>query len=176
MSDLNELVLQFQNKNEKAFEILYNMYSGSIHGVIFSVVKNKSIADELLQDTFMKAWSKSETYSSHKGRFFTWILNIARNAAIDTLRSKAYKNSKQNLNSNQLEHIVKSRSNIEESTNAIGITKFLPKLSIERREIIDLLFTKGFTQKEAALHLSIPIGTVKTRSRNSILDLRQMVL
>lgn len=176
MINLNELVMQFQNKDEKAFEKLYHMYSNSIHGILFNIVKDKGIADELVQDTFMKAWQNAERYSPQKGRFYTWILNIARNAAIDKLRSKEFKNLKKNINSDWLENKLTSHHDIDESTNTIGITKFLPRLSVKRCEIINLLFIRGFTQKEASKHLNIPIGTVKTRSRNGILHLRQMVL
>nr|WP_321223058.1 RNA polymerase sigma factor [uncultured Psychroserpens sp.] len=176
MIKLNDLVMQFQNKDEKAFEKLYHMYSKSIHGILFNIVKDQSIADELVQDTFMKAWKNAKTYSAEKGRFYTWILNIARNTAIDKLRSKSFKNTKRNFSPDWFENMITSHDDMEESTNSIGITKFLPKLSVKRCEIINLLFIEGFTQKEASKHLNIPIGTVKTRSRNGILQLRQMVL
>lgn len=172
MLDLNELVFLFQNKNEKAFEKLYNMYSTNIQGVIFNIVKNKAIADEIMQDSFVKAWQNSTTYSSKKGRFYTWILNIARNAAIDRLRSKAFKQTRQNLNMDNLENSLHSLDNLDQRTNTIGVLKFITKLSFKRREIIELLFLKGFTHKEASVHLNIPLGTVKTRSRDGIKSLR----
>jgi RNA polymerase sigma-70 factor (ECF subfamily) len=96
MTELEILVQQFQSKNQVAFKKLYGMYSQSIHGVVYNIVKDAHIADEIMQDVFIKAWHKADTYSSKKGRFFTWILNIARNAAIDMTRSKAFKQYKQN--------------------------------------------------------------------------------
>lgn len=176
MSDLKELVEQFQNKNENAFEKLYQMYSESIHGVIFNIVKNKAVADDLIQDTFVKAWKNAATYSSKKGRFFTWILNIARNTAIDKLRSKSYKQSKLNFNLDLVENTVSSPEDLNKNTNAVGIKKLLPKLSSKRCIIIELLFIKGFTQKEVSEHLDMPLGTVKTRSRNGIRDLRLLMV
>jgi RNA polymerase sigma factor (sigma-70 family) len=95
---LEILVEKFQQKDEKAFEALYNMYSESMHGVIFNIVRNHDIAQEVMQDVFIKAWHNASSYSSEKGRFFTWILNIARNAAIDKTRSKSFKNASKNLN------------------------------------------------------------------------------
>ncbi|EPR72120.1 RNA polymerase sigma-70 factor [Winogradskyella psychrotolerans RS-3] len=68
--ELELLVKQFQDKNHAAFETLYGMYHKSIHGVVYNIVKDTAIADELMQDVFIKAWHKSETYSSKKGRFF----------------------------------------------------------------------------------------------------------
>ncbi|NNE32711.1 MAG: sigma-70 family RNA polymerase sigma factor [Winogradskyella sp.] len=176
MAELDMLVQQFQNKNEIAFKKLYTMYGNSIHGVVYNIVKDSDIADELMQDVFIKAWHKSDTYSSKKGRFFTWILNIARNTAIDKTRSKAFKQSKQNLNADFFVDIIESNDNLDSSTDAIGIKKFVKNLGQKCKEVIELLYFKGFTQKEASEELKMPIGTVKTRNRNCIKQLRDTVL
>jgi len=174
--ELELLVKQFQNKNHIAFEKLYDMYSKSIHGVVYNIVKDTSIADEIMQDVFIKAWHKSDTYSSKKGRFFTWILNIARNAAIDKTRSKAFKQKKQNLSTDYFVDIIASHDNLDSSTDAIGIKKFVTELGDKCKAVIELLYFKGFTQKEASEELQMPIGTIKTRNRNCIQQLRDMVL
>ncbi|WP_299100621.1 sigma-70 family RNA polymerase sigma factor [uncultured Winogradskyella sp.] len=176
MADLDILVNQFQNKNQVAFKKLYGMYSKSIHGVVYNIVKDADIADELMQDVFIKAWHKADTYSSKKGRFFTWILNIARNAAIDKTRSKAFKQSKQNLNADYFVDIIAGHENLDDSTDAIGIKKFVTQLGEKCKAVIELLYFKGFTQKEASEELQMPLGTVKTRNRNCIQQLRDMVL
>ncbi|MFP4845673.1 RNA polymerase sigma factor [Winogradskyella sp. PE311] len=176
MTDLETLVQQFQDKNQVAFEKLYNMYSKSIHGIVYNIVKDSDIADELMQDVFIKAWKKADSYSSKKGRFFTWILNIARNTAIDKTRSKAFKQSKQNLNSDFFVDIIRSNDNLDTSTDAIGIKKFVANLGQKCIEVIELLYFKGYTQKETSEELKMPIGTVKTRNRNCIQQLREMVL
>ena len=152
------------------------MYGDSMHGVIYNIVKDAAIADELVQDVFIKAWNKGGTYSIKKGRFFTWLINIARNTAIDKVRSKAFKQSKQNLNADFFVDIIMSNENLDHQTDAIGIKKFVTNLGEKCKEIIELLYFKGFTQKEASEELSMPIGTVKTRNRNCIQDLRDMVL
>ncbi|MGJ8550285.1 RNA polymerase sigma factor [Winogradskyella wichelsiae] len=174
--ELELLVKQFQNKNHIAFEKLYEMYSKSIHGVVYNIVKDAAIADEIMQDVFIKAWHKSDTYSSKKGRFFTWILNIARNAAIDKTRSKSFKQKKQNLSTDYFVDIIASHDNLDNSTDAIGIKKFVTELGEKCKAVIELLYFKGFTQKEASEELQMPIGTIKTRNRNCIQQLRDMVL
>ncbi len=176
MAELEILVQQFQKKDQGAFEKLYGMYSDSIHGVVYNIVRDTAIADEIMQDVFIKAWQKSETYSSKKGRFFTWILNIARNAAIDKTRSKSFKQSKQNLDADYFVNIIASKDNLDRSTDAIGIKKFVEKLGKKCKQVIELLYFRGFTQKEASEELDMPIGTIKTRNRNCIKDLRDMVL
>ena len=174
--NLENLVDEFQQKDEKAFETLYNMYSDSMHGVIYNIVRNHNIADEVMQDVFIKAWHKSDTYNNEKGRFFTWILNIARNAAIDKTRSKNFKNSKQNLNSDFFVDILETSDSLDNKTDAIGIKKFVDKLAEKCIEVIELLYFKGYTQSEASEALNMPIGTIKTRNRNCIKELRNMVL
>lgn len=176
MVDIDKLVKQFQNKDQIAFETLYQMYGDSMHGVIYNIVKDADIAQELMQDVFIKAWQKADTYSSKKGRFFTWILNIARNAAIDKTRSKAFKQSKQNLDADNFVDIITSNDNLDRSTDAIGIKKFVTNLGQKCKDVIELLYFKGFTQKEASKELNMPIGTIKTRNRNCIQQLRDMVL
>lgn len=170
------LVSQFQNKNQKAFKKLYDLYNVSIYGVIYKIVKDKSIAEELMQDTFIKAWQNSKGYFSEKGRFFTWILNIARNTAIDKIRSKTYKQSRSNLNTDNFYNSISSNDNLDRKTNAIGINKYVSKLNPKGHKVVDLIYFKGFTQKQASEHLNIPLGTVKTRTRNCINKLRAMML
>ena len=173
---LETLILKFQQKDEKAFEALYNMYSDSMHGVIFNIVRDNDIAEELMQDVFIKAWNNASSYSAEKGRFFTWILNIARNAAIDKTRSKAFKNSKKNLDAEYFVDILQNSESIDNKTDAIGIGKFVSKLAKKCIEVIELLYFKGYTQKEASEELNIPIGTIKTHNRNCIKELRDIVL
>ncbi len=173
---LETLVEQFQKKNEKAFESLYHMYKDSMHGVIYNIVKDKAIAEEVMQDVFIKAWHSSDSYNSSKGRFFTWILNISRNAAIDKTRSKAFKNSGKNLDATFFVDIIESNENLNSKTDAIGIKKFVSKLKEKCIKVIELLYFKGYTQKEASETLEMPIGTIKTRNRNCINELRQMIV
>ena len=174
--ELDTLVEQFKKKDEKAFEALYHMYSKSMHGVIYNIVRDSDIAEEIMQDVFIKAWHHADSYSSEKGRFFTWILNISRNAAIDKTRSKSFKNTKQNLDSDFFVDILETRENLDKTTDAIGIKKFVGKLAKKCKQVIELLYFKGYTQSEVSETLDMPIGTVKTRNRQCIQELRTLVL
>ncbi|WP_299064000.1 sigma-70 family RNA polymerase sigma factor [uncultured Polaribacter sp.] len=173
--DLEQLILQFQKKDIKAYEKLYTMYCDSISGVVNNIVKNNTVAQEITQDVFIKAWNKADTYSSKKGRFFTWILNIARNAAIDYTRSKSFKQSKQNHNADFFVDILETSDNLDTATDTIGLKEFVTKLGAKCKSVIELLYFKGFTQKEASEELEIPIGTIKTRNRTCIGELRTML-
>ncbi|WP_028890974.1 RNA polymerase sigma factor [Tenacibaculum sp. 47A_GOM-205m] len=172
---LESLVKKFKNKDVKAFEALYEMYNESVQGIVFNIVREQSIAEEITQDVFIKAWNNAETYSEKKGRFFTWIINIARNAAIDKIRSKNFKNSLKNLDAENFVDIIENNDSLDSKTNAIGIKNFVNKLKETCIKVIELLYFKGFTQKEVSESLNIPLGTVKTRNRNCINELRTML-
>ena len=173
---LETLITKFKAKDEKAFQTLYTMYSDSMHGVIYNIVRDHDIAEELMQDVFIKAWHKADTYNAKKGRFFTWILNIARNAAIDKTRSKSFKNKAKNLDAQFFVDILPTQDSLDDKTDAIGIAKYVSKLAEKCIKVIELLYFKGYTQKEASETLDMPIGTIKTRNRNCINELRQLVL
>ncbi|WP_299256801.1 sigma-70 family RNA polymerase sigma factor [uncultured Aquimarina sp.] len=171
----NELIIQLQQKNEKAFQRIYEMYAENIFGVIYTILRDETLSEEVLQDVFVKVWNKADSYSEKKGRFFTWILNIARNAAIDKTRSVAFKNSQQNQTADYFVDILEEKSNFSSKMDAIGIKKYIDILEPICKKVIDLLFFKGFTQKEASEELDIPLGTIKTRNRICINKLREVL-
>lgn len=169
------LILELQKGNQKAFERIYELYSESIFGVIYTIIKDEEISEEVLQDVFLKIWDNAASYDATKGRFFTWILNIARNSSIDKLRSKSFKNSQQNLNSDNFVDIIESKTNFSAAVDAIGIKKYIDILEPVCKKLINFLFFKGYTQKETAEELEMPLGTVKTRNRACIKKLREIV-
>ncbi len=170
---LDLLVDQFKKKDPSAFEKLYGMYSENICGVINTIVKNDARSQEICQDVFIKIWNNCDSYNSGKGRFFTWVLNIARNAAIDEIRSRSYKNEKKNLSADYFVGILQHKE--EEETSSVdtkGLRNLVKNLKEKCVQIIELLYFRGYTQKDAAEELEIPIGTVKTRNRSCISQLR----
>ena len=125
---LETLVQRFQQKDIAAFETLHGMYAENICGVINAIVQNDALAQEICQDVFVKIWHKADSYSKSKGRFFTWVLNIARNAAIDEMRSKSYKQQKQNLCVDYFVGILDNTRNEETTIDTIGLKKLIKKL------------------------------------------------
>ena len=167
--DILPLILQ---KNDKAFTTMYNMYSKSLFGVITNLIKEQEEAEDVLQEVFVKIWKNIETYNESKGRFYTWILNIARNTAIDKLRSKGFNNSQKNLSADNFVHLLDDSNKLTNRIDTIGIQEFVKKLKPKCIQLIELLFFQGYTQQEASDELEIPLGTVKTQNRNCINDLR----
>lgn len=167
-----ELLVLIYKKDERAFTYLYDMYSKSLFAVINVLVKNREEAEDVLQEVFVKIWKNIDSYNESKGRFYTWILNIARNTSIDKLRSKNFNNSQKNLSTDNFVNHFEDSSKLADKMDTIGLQDFVKKLKPKCIQIIDLLFFKGYTQQEASDELAIPLGTVKTQNRNCINDLR----
>ena len=167
-----ELLVLIYKKDERAFTRLYDMYSKSLFSVINVLVKNREEAEDVLQEVFVKIWKNIDSYNESKGRFYTWILNIARNTSIDKLRSKNFNNSQKNLSTDNFVNHFEDSSKLADKMDTIGLQDFVKRLKPKCIQIIDLLFFKGYTQQEASDELAIPLGTVKTQNRNCINDLR----
>ncbi|MBK7290310.1 MAG: sigma-70 family RNA polymerase sigma factor [Chitinophagaceae bacterium] len=168
-----ELVALLQERNEKAFGYLYDNYSGAIFGIINSIVTDKDIANDVLQNVFINIWRKIESYDASKGRLFTWMLNIARNASIDEIRSKGFRQSQKNQSLN--DNVDFPGASIGPVTEDVGLKKVLANLKSEWRVLVDMSYFQGFTHEEISKILDIPLGTVKTRIRSALSQLRTMI-
>lgn len=169
-----ELIAMLKSKDEKAFNYLYDNYSGALYGVILKVLDKEELANDLLQEVFVKIWRSIEQYDSSKGRLYTWMLNIARNSAIDVLRSKSFQQEQKTIDIENSVYLNESRRNTENNTDTLGLKKSVMNLKPEFRILIDLAYFQGFTQEEISKTLQIPLGTVKTRMRNAILELKSV--
>lgn len=167
-----ELLPLVLKKDDRAFTLLYDMYSKSLFSVISNLISDREEAEDVLQESFVKIWKNIETYNVSKGRLYTWMLNITRNTAIDKLRSKGFNNKQKNLSSDNFVHLLDDSNKAINRIDTIGIQEFIKKLKPKCIQLLDLLFFKGFTQQEASEELEIPLGTVKTQNRNCINDLR----
>jgi RNA polymerase sigma-70 factor (ECF subfamily) len=167
-----ELVSLLKQKDNQAFSYLYDNYAGALYGVVKQIVTDVEIGSDVLQEVFVSIWRKIDTYDASKGRLFTWMLNIARNAAIDKTRSKNYQQvlRQQPIDDNELSHPV-----IRPGYDDYGLKRVLLKLKDEQRLLVDLSYYQGFTHEQIAKALNIPLGTVKTRLRTALTQLRTML-
>jgi RNA polymerase sigma factor (sigma-70 family) len=168
------LVKLLTNRDSRGMEILYDNYSATLYGVIHRIVKTDEIAEDVLQEAFLKIWNNFMQYDPSRGNLFTWMLNICRNLAIDKVRSRDFVN--QNKNRDIENTVSNNELNLSVSYNpdTIDIRKMVDSLDPEYRKIIDLLFFEGYSQSEASEKLNIPLGTVKTRSRAAIQKLKSL--
>ena len=170
-----ELVRMLKNKDQQAFSYLYDNYAAILNGTIYRMVEDTGLAEDILQEAFIKIWHNFSSYDSSKGRLFTWMLNITRNLTIDTLRSKTYK--KQHLISSDENSVnnISDKGRMVEKYDTIGLKKQISLLKPDLKNIIDLAYFKGYTQEEISKETQLPLGTVKTRLRTAIIELRKIM-
>jgi len=168
-----ERIIQLlQQKDKRVVAILYDQYSPALYGVILRIVRSEEIAADVLQDSFVKIWKSAERYDRKKAKLFTWLLNIARNTAIDATRSAYFKYTERNGNGQTDNGHYGGTTEIK--IDHIGVKKIVENLDNKYKEVIDLIYFNGYTQAEVAETLDIPLGTVKTRVKIAMRELRKI--
>lgn len=149
----------------------YKNYGETLLGLIFKVVRSREAAEEVLQDTFVKIWKYAAQYDRSKGRLFTWFANIARNTAIDKVRSAGFQREQK---TDSMENFVTNDNlgAVDMKTSDSGLIATINSLDEKYRKLIDLVYFQGYSQREIEKEFSIPLGTVKTRLRAAISELR----
>ncbi len=169
-----EIVLLLKNREEKGFNYLYENYSAALYGTIIKVVLFEDEANEVLQDVFIKIWNSIDSFDETKGALYTWMLNIARNSAIDRIRSKNFKN---NLKNQSIPDFVNNTKQLttEQVHNFNEVRNVVDQLRDDYSEVINQAYFGGYTQEEISENLGIPLGTVKTRTRAAFQELRTLL-
>lgn len=171
----NELIALLKRRDKSGMDYLYENYSAALFGHILRIVTDKQVAEEVLHDAFLKIWNGIDSYDASRGRLFTWMLNLSRNLAIDKLRSKEIKKEQK---TDQVENNVsKIEQNADrtEPTDLIGVKDLVDGLREEERLVVNMVYFKGYTQAEVSEETEIPLGTVKTRLRMALKNLRSIV-
>jgi RNA polymerase sigma-70 factor, ECF subfamily len=170
-----ELIMSLQQEDQVAFSYLYDHYAGALNGVIYRMVEDTQLAEDILQEAFIKIWNNFKQYDHKKGRLFTWMVNITRNLTIDTLRSKGYKKQQKISQDENSVSGYKDSSIDSNRFDSMGLRKQVANLKPDHKIIIDLAYFNGYTQEEISKQMGIPLGTVKTRMRSAIMELRKMI-
>lgn len=168
------LVAALKEGEPASIQKLYKMYAPALNSIIRRIIKHDEIAEDVLQDTFVKIWKSIEQYDASKGRLFTWMANVAKNMAIDQVRSKAHLNASKTDDIYEVPADLINRKSYEHlNMETIGVKQLLHYLKTDQQEIIDLVYFKGFTHLQVSQMLNIPLGTIKTKLRLSIIKLRK---
>ncbi|WP_343487768.1 RNA polymerase sigma factor [Allomuricauda sp. d1] len=173
MSTLLEkhIVELLAERNEKAISLLYDNYGDTLYGVAHKVVRDDALAQDVLQESFIKIWKNADAYDSSKAKLFTWLFRITRNTAIDKLRSANTKSDK------EIQIDVSDVYNLGVSTTRpefLDIQENLEKIEPKYQIVLDALFFQGMTQQEASDELDIPLGTIKSRLKIGLRELRKI--
>ncbi len=173
----NAVILSLiKSKDERGFNLLYDKFSQALYRTIVKFGIRPATAEDLLQDTFVKIWKNIELFDSSKGTIFTWMLNIARYIAIDYLRSSAHRQEDrfENIKPQYLDssyYGVLYSNDVEVDAKEFE-TMTLTHLNKRHAEVIEMIYFHGWTQEQTAKQLNIPLGTVKTRAKKGINELR----
>jgi RNA polymerase sigma factor (sigma-70 family) len=170
-AELIDLLLQ---RDKKAFEKLYDDYSAAIYGLVLKILRDEAMAEDALQDAFVRIWQKIHTYDESKGRLFTWMLNVARNIAIDKVRANTSRGSER-TSTLQLAHADSRGPSTTMQVEHIGLREMVDALPQDQKFVIELIYFLGYTQAEVAEEFGIPLGTVKSRVRLAMNQLRAKI-
>ena len=171
VKDTNNIGKRLQEGDKKAFEELYDRYSNALYGLILRMVKEESTAKDVLQETFVKIWKNASKYNPEKAKVFTWMYQIARNTAIDKIRQLQIRSSREISSEKSNIHNI-SVSGVNPDT--VDLPEILNQIDEKYRHVIGALFYGGLTQKEASEQLNLPLGTIKTRLRIGLRELREI--
>jgi RNA polymerase sigma-70 factor (ECF subfamily) len=165
------IVELLQERNDKAISLLYENYGDTLLGVAYKVVRDEELAQDVLQESFVKIWKKADSYDATKAKLFTWLFRITRNTAIDKLRS---------INTKLDKEIQIDISNVYNigiqgtKPELLDVRENLDKIDDKYQIVLDALFFQGMTQQEASDELDIPLGTIKSRLKIGLRELKKI--
>ncbi len=167
-----------------ALDALYDRYAGVVFALVLRIVADRPVAEELLQETFLRAWQRAGLFEGSRGRVPSWLLGIAHNLAIDELRRR--RRRPQAVTPRERERAERELAGLPDPGPAVAeeawsrlrraqIEAALGRLPPAQRRIIELAYFEGYSQSEIAARLGEPLGTVKTRMRLGMRKLRDLL-
>ncbi len=168
------LVRLVASQDREAFSELYDRCSSLVFSLAMRMLRERSDAEDLLQEVFVQVWRQAANYDEQRGSPEAWIVNIARSRAIDKLRSIRRREQSFVLTDDpgQVEADANVESAVADSETKLTMSSALANLPEAQRRVLELAYFDGLTQTEIAQRLSEPLGTVKTRMRAGIQRLR----
>lgn len=171
-TSLEQHIVQLLEKSDTAaINLLYENYADSLYGVILKITKNEELAQDALQESFVKIWKNAKKYDSKKAKLFTWLYRIARNTAIDKLRSHKNRFDKEVQIDKSNVYILPASSL---NQDVIDIKEHVGRLDEKYQIVLNALFFEGMTQQEASDELDIPLGTIKSRLKIGLRELKKL--
>ena len=174
--DDRELVERLKRRDQHAMADLYDRYGRVAYAVIVRIVKDGGIAEDLAQETFLRVWNRVAAFDAEKGSLGAWVLTVARNRAIDYVRSvqNRMRENVYELDASETPVLFTTiEANILNSDRARRLKAAFGKLNEKQRQVIELGYFEGLSQTEMADRMQQPLGTVKTWCRTALLKLRE---
>jgi RNA polymerase sigma-70 factor (ECF subfamily) len=177
-ADDRDLARRLKSRDQSAMGELYDRYGRLVYSVIIRIVRNEGVTEDLVQETFLRVWNRSASFEEDKGALGAWVLAVARNRAIDYIRSIE---GRQSRNAVELDKVERPGlcAIIDDSflqvDRARALKTAFEKLSPNHRMVLDLAYFEGMSQTEMAERLKQPLGTVKTWVRTALRALREQI-
>jgi len=170
-----DLLARLQKREPEALAELYDRFGGLVYRVILRIVRDQATAEDLVQETFLRAWNRAGGFDAGRGAVGPWLLAVARNRAIDYLRYQR-RRSESSIDLNETEHpalFADMRSDPLNFDHARHVKRALEQLNPQQREAIELAYFEGMSQSEVARRMDQPLGTVKTWMRRALQQMRE---
>lgn len=171
-----ELARRLQRRDPNAMGDLYDRFGRLAYSVILAIVRERGVAEDLVQETFLRVWNRVHAFEPGRGALGPWLLAIARNRAIDHLRSVSARMARNAFELDVREHpslFADMEREVLNTDHAKLIRKAIAKLSASQQKVIELAYYEGLSQTEIAARMSEPLGTVKTWVRTALKHLRE---
>ena len=163
-------------RDEAALAQLYDRYRVILFGLLMRILSNREEAEDVLQEVFLQVWRKAEDFDENRGRPFTWLVTLARSRGIDRLRTLAARDRVAEAGAKEVVDAVSDAATDAFKSEQRGlVNKALAQLPDEQKRPLMLAYFDGLTQSEIATRLGAPLGTVKTRMRTGMMNLREQL-
>ncbi|RLQ93114.1 RNA polymerase sigma factor [Falsibacillus albus] len=171
-----ELYERVRQKHKPALEMLYDRYERLLFSFAYKMTGNAQLAEDVIQEVFIKLWKEHAPYSKEKGKFSSWLITLTRNTALDILRKQKSQESYEYMEKDSLQVDEETPEDLAEwKEKRTIVRKAVADLKIDQQEIIDLFYFKGQTHKEISDSTGLPLGTVKGRIRLALKHLRSIM-
>lgn len=174
MTDIEKNIIELLNKSDrKAISLLYDNYAASLYGVVLRIVKQEQVAEDVMQEGFVKVWKNAKEYDANKAKLFTWLLRIFRNTAIDKLRSMKRKSG----NEIQVDDLVVYEKGVSSfNPDGMDLQKHFEHLEDKYQSVIEAYFYQGLTHQQMSDEMDLPLGTIKSRIKIALRELRKIYI
>jgi len=170
------LVHRLLQRDVRAFEEIYDRHSRAVYGLVLRILQQAGTAEEVVQDVFLQLWRNAARYDEQRGPFVPWLLTLARNRALDTLRLKSERQRRREDQTEELPPITTApeyEKALDEKRRCERVRALMSSLTPQQKRAIELAYFEGLSHTEIAAALREPLGTVKSWIRNGLLRLKE---
>ncbi|PJZ55498.1 RNA polymerase sigma factor [Leptospira barantonii] len=177
-SEAERLIAEIVRKEQRSLEKFYDLYGSMLYSVVYKILMNREEAEEILQEVFSILWTKAEQFDSSKSSPLTWMTTIARNAALSKIRSVDHRTRRQSFEFQESfaenPKVIQDSvfQNVMDSSLRDKVKEAIAGLAPEISILLEEAYWSGLSQSEIAKKYDLPLGTVKSRIRSGLMELR----